>query len=194
VHTARLEIARGRVAGRGEDGSLSCGESSCESGTEYAAGCRCDGGQPKNFLRPCVLLLLAEQSAHGYDLLDRLKVFGFSRDPGGLYRVLRSLERESLVVSRWAASVLGPDRCLYTLTPLGREWLTAWADTLDDTRRTLETYLYRYSRVVAAEAGQTAPEPPAASSSRRITLDDAPAFKAIVQSTGAQTSAEELTW
>jgi poly-beta-hydroxybutyrate-responsive repressor len=165
---------------------LSCGESSCESGTEYAAGCRCDGGQPKNFLRPCVLLLLAEQSAHGYDLMDRLKGFGFSRDPGGLYRVLRSLERESQVVSHWEASGVGPDRCLYTLTRLGREWLHAWVDTLDDTRRTLETYLSRYSAIVATEAGQTAAEPPAGNSGRRITLDDAPAFKAIVQSTDSQ--------
>ena len=34
--------------------------------------CRCDGGQPKNFARPCLLLLLAESSAHGYELIDRL--------------------------------------------------------------------------------------------------------------------------
>ncbi len=29
---------------------------------------------PKNFLRPCVLLLLREQPAHGYDLLERLEL------------------------------------------------------------------------------------------------------------------------
>ena len=40
---------------------------------------------PKNFLRPCLLLLLREQAAHGYQLLDRLRAFGFEgSDPGGL--------------------------------------------------------------------------------------------------------------
>jgi PadR family transcriptional regulator PadR len=173
---------------------LSRGESSCESGAEYAAGCRCDGGQPKNFLRPCVLLLLSEQSAHGYDLLERLKTFGFSRDPGGLYRVLRSLERDSQVVSHWEASGIGPDRCLYTLTPSGREWLRAWAATLEDTRRTLDVYLGRYSAIVTSEAGDRAVPPPAGSAGSRITLDDAPAFRSIVQSIDSHASGEELTW
>lgn len=116
-------------------------------------GCRCDGGQPKNFLRPCVLLLLAEQSAHGYDLLERLRAFGFSRDPGGVYRVLRSLDAEGLVASRWETSEVGPARCLYRLTPLGRDWLSAWADTLDETRRTIETYLLRFNAVIEGESG-----------------------------------------
>src|SRR5262249_46452935 len=105
-----------------EEGPLSP-DDSCD--TSISGGCRCDGGQPKNFLRPCVLLLLGEQSAHGYELLERLKVFGFSRDPGGLYRVLRSMEREGMVSSQWEASDVGPSRCLYTLTPLGSEWLAA---------------------------------------------------------------------
>ena len=34
------------------------------------------GGLPKNFLRPCLLLLLSEGQAHGYDLLVRLADFG----------------------------------------------------------------------------------------------------------------------
>lgn len=166
-----------------EEVSLSCGEGSCETGAVYAAGCRCDGGQPKNFLRPCVLLLLREQSAHGYDLLERLKRFGFNRDPGGLYRVLRALERDGQVISRWEASEVGPDRCLYSLTPLGREWLHAWADTLAETKRNLERYLYRYSAVSAIQAG--IPPPPAVTlhPGHRIRLDDAPAFKSLVQST-----------
>lgn len=188
-----IPAERGARASGG--GSLSCGESSCTHGADYAAGCRCDGGQPKNFLRPCILLLLSEQSAHGYDLLDRLKAFGFSRDPGGVYRVLRSLEREAQVVSRWEVSAQGPDRCLYTLTALGREWLKAWADTLDDTRHTLDTYLHRYSAIEAKEAAQGAGEaPPAVRAGRRITLDDASGFKSIVQLTESRISGEEPTW
>src|SRR5919205_446393 len=66
---------------------------------------------PRNFLRPCVLLLLRESPAHGYDLLERLKAFGFpGSDPGGLYRMLRGLEDEGLVRSAWAPPAAGPAR------------------------------------------------------------------------------------
>ena len=40
---------------------------------------------PRGFIRACVLLLLREQPGHGYDLLERLRAFGFAGDdPGGL--------------------------------------------------------------------------------------------------------------
>ncbi len=168
--------------------SLSCGESSCDQGVGYAGGCRCDGGQPKNFLRPCLLLLLSEQSAHGYELMERLKDFGFSRDPGGLYRVLRALERDAQVTSHWEASGAGPDRCLYTVSPLGRHWLAAWADTLADTKRTLDIYQGRYSAVVAAEGGDQEAPASVGAASTAITLDDVAGFAAIVQTTRSQTS------
>lgn len=160
--------------------ATSCGESSCGD-LEFTGGCRCDGGQPKNFLRPCLLLLLGEQAAHGYELLERLKAFGFSRDPGGLYRALRALEREGLTDSRWESSDFGPDRCLYRLTPLGREWLSAWAETLGETRRTLEVYLRRFTSLTEAEAARKAAARRVQTESPRITLDDAAAFKSIVQ-------------
>ena len=113
-----------------------------------------DGGQPKNFLRPCLLLLLREAPAHGYDLLERLREFGFERDAGGIYRTLRALEHEGLVTSSWEASFTGPDRRTYALTQSGERWLDAWARTLDETHRMLGGYLRRYaaSRPVLEEA------------------------------------------
>src|SRR5919198_1277095 len=79
---------------------------------------------PRNFLRPCLLLLLREQPAHGYELLERLRPLGFTRDdPGGLYRALRALERDGLVASEWEVSDLGPDRRTYQLTREGMEEL-----------------------------------------------------------------------
>src|SRR5258708_28985078 len=62
------------------------------------------GGLPRNFLRPCLLLLLSEGQTHGYDLLVRLADFGVKVDPGGLSRTLRAFDREGLVRSCWAPS------------------------------------------------------------------------------------------
>jgi PadR family transcriptional regulator PadR len=103
--------------------------------------------QPKRFLQPCLLLLIAESPGHGYDLLDRLAAFGFERDPGGLYRTLRSMEREGLVRSEWRLSVAGPGRRRYELTATGHARLSSLAGALMETRHVVETYLERY-RVV----------------------------------------------
>jgi poly-beta-hydroxybutyrate-responsive repressor len=107
---------------------------------------------PRNFLRPCVLLLLREQPAHGYDLLERLGALGFTRDdPGRLYRALRALEQEALVRSAWETSDAGPDRRIYELTRAGMEELHAAAKALVGVRDTLDAFLSRYEEFVALE-------------------------------------------
>jgi PadR family transcriptional regulator PadR len=111
---------------------------------------------PKNFLRPCLLLLLREQPAHGYELLERLAPFGFGRDdPGRLYRVLRALEAEGLVHSAWEPSDTGPHRRTYTLTRPGMEALHAAAQDLVATRAILEVFLSRFAEFVALEPQRT---------------------------------------
>lgn len=108
------------------------------------------GVLPKNFLRACVLLLLRERAGHGYDLLERLAPLGFQRDdPGRLYRVLRSLERDGLVHSAWEASGSGPDRRIYELTRDGMEALHESARSLVETSQLLSFFLSRYSEFVA---------------------------------------------
>lgn len=115
-----------------------------------------DGGQPKGFLRPCLALLVREAPAHGYDLMEKLREFGFDRDPGGLYRSLRSLEHEGLVVSDWERSMFGPDRRRYRITEKGERYLDAWAPALEETARLLDAYLQRYRQVtVGASARET---------------------------------------
>jgi PadR family transcriptional regulator, regulatory protein PadR len=113
---------------------------------------------PKNFLRPAILLLLREDPAHGYDLLERLRPLGFRRsDPGGLYRTLRGLEDQGLVGSSWEASGTGPDRRIYQITRAGGEELHRLATALDAGRETLDTFLSRYSEFVALP-GEREPE------------------------------------
>ena len=108
-----------------------------------------DVGAPRNFLRPCLLLLLREQPAHGYDLLERLRLLGFVReDPGGLYRALRALEQDGLVRSAWEPSAAGPDRRIYELTRAGTEELHRRAKELARARDTLDVFLSRYGEFV----------------------------------------------
>ncbi len=121
---------------------------------------------PKGFIRPCLLLLLREDPAHGYDLLERLGSFGFDRsDPGGLYRALRSLESDGFVRSVWESSTAGPDRRIYELTRVGMEELHRQAQGLAGTDDLLRIFLSRYSEFVsltARERGAISPTPSSA--------------------------------
>src|SRR5215211_7178370 len=93
-------------------------------------------GLPRNYLRPCLLLLIAEEPSYGYDLLLRLGELGLRHvDPGMLYRLLRAMEQEGLVRSSWQGSEIGPPRRTYQLSDEGQDWLHAWAGSLRETTR-----------------------------------------------------------
>jgi PadR family transcriptional regulator PadR len=107
---------------------------------------------PRNFLRPCILLLLREQPAHGYELLERLGPLGFTRDdPGRLYRALRALEDEGFVKSAWEQSDAGPDRRIYRLTRRGLQHLHRTAKPIAEAREILGVFLGRYEEFVALQ-------------------------------------------
>jgi PadR family transcriptional regulator PadR len=115
--------------------------------------------EPRNFLQCCVLLLLRERPAHGYELLERLKPFGIADgDPGNLYRRLRSLEQQGMVRSEWEMSEAGPRRRTYHLTESGDARLRRWADSLTETRRLLDYYLSRHA-LLAGPAARSEPDP-----------------------------------
>ena len=117
---------------------------------DAADHCRCDGGQPKNFARPCLLLLLAEAPGHGYELVDRLRRFGFDvNDPASVYKSLRQMEQDGLVTSRWEVSNRGPARRVYSLSSDGRDLLGAWAHTLERNREILGRFVERYGELDA---------------------------------------------
>ncbi len=100
-------------------------------------------------------MLLREHPAHGYDLLERLRPLGFSRDdPGRLYRALRALEGDGLVRSVWEKSSSGPDRRMYELTRAGIEVLHDSAKALMATDQILGVFLSRYAQFVALDQGR----------------------------------------
>jgi len=105
---------------------------------------------PKNFLRPCLLLHLREEPAHGYELLERVQSLGFDgSDPGGLYRALRALEKEKLVGSVWEPSETGPDRRTYEITRAGMEELHRSAKAIAAGQDAVASFLSRYQEFVA---------------------------------------------
>ena len=100
-------------------------------------------------VRAVILLLLAEQPLHGYDLHPRLiNLIGSDYNPSGMYRALVRLEEEGLVTSSWVAGEgRGPPRRSYAITDKGREALDAYATDLKSAGRLIRAFLRRYSRL-----------------------------------------------
>lgn len=123
------------------------------------SGCGPPHGRMLGFIQPWLLLLLSEQSAHGYQLLDRLKQNEDTRsiDPGFLYRTLRQFEEDGLVKSSWDTEGCGPPRRVYEITADGVEYLHAWAGHIRSTRerlgRFLETYESQFKSQTTEEKG-----------------------------------------
>jgi poly-beta-hydroxybutyrate-responsive repressor len=105
----------------------------------------------ERFIEPALLLLLRDGETHGYDLADSLaKLVPEERvDHGNLYRLLRSLEEEGLVTSRWRDDLPGRSKRTYELTDAGRDVLGTWADALDRLTDNIAAFQRRYRQGAA---------------------------------------------
>ena len=81
----------------------------------------------RGHLDALLLACLQDGAAHGYEVMQRLyrrSAGGFDLPEGTIYPVLRRLEREGHVSSKWD-DTQGRKRRVYTLTPKGRRYLKA---------------------------------------------------------------------
>jgi len=108
-------------------------------------------GQPRVWVQPFLLLALEQWQSHGYELIRRMSTFGFEAlDRGSVYRTLRQLEKDGLVVSGWDTSKEGPARRLYSLTDAGRVYLNTWAGALRGYQMMLNHFFSLYPTPLAA--------------------------------------------
>jgi poly-beta-hydroxybutyrate-responsive repressor len=99
----------------------------------------------ERFVEPALLLVLSDGQTHGYDLAEHVEALTGERvDLGNLYRLLRTLEDEDMVVSKWRDDQPGRAKRVYRITPEGRLVLDAWADALRETQQTIRGFLRRY--------------------------------------------------
>ncbi len=99
----------------------------------------------KELLTGWLLLLLDRGATYGYKLRRELDAEGLDTDPGTVYRILRKLERDGLVQSRWMGSVAGPRRRFYRLTSKGRRLLDDIAVLITTVRDTHDAFVRAYA-------------------------------------------------
>lgn len=75
----------------------------------------------KGVLELCLLGVLSQGEAYGYELAQQLEAAGLGKIKGGtLYPRLAALDAAGLVEIEWRAGEGGPGRKYYRLTPLGQ--------------------------------------------------------------------------
>jgi len=120
------------------DSSGKCRGSGCH---EKEGSCGCEARHDK-FIDAAMLVLIAQDAGYGYDLVERLKRYGFEgTDPTKIYRRLRRLEGDGLLSSAWQTESSGPARRSYTITREGIDFLLTWRPVVMRTIKEYSTFL-----------------------------------------------------
>ncbi|HOO32646.1 MAG TPA: PadR family transcriptional regulator [Thermotogota bacterium] len=115
----------------------------------YNGYCRGTGRNAlgKRWLNAFVLLILAEDSTHGYEIAQKLGEFGFSIQTtgqmGSLYRLLSDLESAELIEADWITDQPGPAKKKYRITGKGIEELKNQSDAFDAVRERIDVFQQR---------------------------------------------------
>jgi PadR family transcriptional regulator len=116
-------------------------------------------------LAPFVLLAVSFQRAHGYAIEDYLRALGlFGITMSTLYRTLRQMEKDGLLISAWEPGPTGPARRVYTITEAGQAWLNASAAMLKAYSETIDRFFGLYG---AGPDGSQSSDEPAGKESQR---------------------------
>jgi PadR family transcriptional regulator, regulatory protein PadR len=106
---------------------------------------------PRGHLKVCLLLLLASRPDHGYELVERLRAFGYEHDgPPPVYRALHWLDDAGLIQPSWETSGPGPARRVYGLSPEGRRVVERCATILGERTSALQRRLAQALRATGA--------------------------------------------
>src|ERR1700684_484310 len=90
----------------------------------------------------CLLAVMGEGSAYGYEMTKRLRARGLSIvGEGSIYPLLGRLERDGLVDTYRAASNGGPPRKYYRLSPQGERALASGISEWQATRDAVDAVL-----------------------------------------------------
>lgn len=109
--------------------------------------CNNKHGNKGRFIEACLLCLLKEEKDYGYGLVERLKDFSFTEgtiNMSIIYRNLKTMEDDDLVLSSWAESEAGPDRKIYSISPKGEDELDKWIFLLKDRKKRIESIIDKY--------------------------------------------------
>ena len=104
----------------------------------------------ERYIQPSILLALKQKPSYGYELIHGISQFGFvegQAPPGMIYRHLRNLEENGLVLSEWLTDGAGPAKRVYQLTGEGSKVLDFWIGYMKTQAEKLDYFIACYQRI-----------------------------------------------
>ncbi len=111
-------------------------------------------GKQERYIQPSILMGLCLKPSYGYELIHNIQLFGFvegQAPPGMIYRHLRQLEEEGLVVSEWKTEGAGAAKRMYNITPDGEDILSIWVEYMDTKAKKLQKFIEMYENLKTKE-------------------------------------------
>ena len=99
-------------------------------------------------LVPTLLFFLSQKPSHGYELIQKInesELCEVEADPATIYRNLRRMEEDGLVISMWQTSQSGPARRAYELSSEGEEALRYCAGLIAGKVKKLQAFLREFN-------------------------------------------------
>jgi DNA-binding PadR family transcriptional regulator len=122
-----------------------------DMGEKYSKLCEKSYQKMQGFMEVCLLVLLYKESGHGYGLIEQLHHFGFTEENiniSTLYKTLRRMEEDKLVVSSWEQGDQGPQKRVYYITDSGKHELENWVVFLKLRKERISKLINRYEQIV----------------------------------------------
>lgn len=119
---------------------------------EINLSCKGKAHHMERFMEVCLLLLLYQESGHGYTLAEKLAYFGFSKEElniGSLYRTLRKMEKGACVTSYWEKGDQGPKKRVYQITQTGKRNLGHWVKVFKHRKKRISRLITSYEKIIA---------------------------------------------
>ncbi|MGB9749623.1 MAG: PadR family transcriptional regulator [Caldisericia bacterium] len=109
--------------------------------------CFSDIGMSQNFwIKAWFLVTLSKGKSYGYELINSTpkiipeEKVQSSSIMGNYYRILRALEMNGLVISKWDTSGSGPARRIYSITEKGKEELASIIEYIKQTKEFVDKF------------------------------------------------------
>jgi poly-beta-hydroxybutyrate-responsive repressor len=106
-------------------------------------------GKQERYIQPSILLSLYLHPSYGYEIIKNIQRFGFVEGhapPGMIYRHLRQLEEDGLVLSEWKTEDTGPAKRMYCITTEGIEVLSLWVEYMERQADNLHSFIEHYRK------------------------------------------------
>ena len=112
--------------------------------------CECSKEYPeKRWTQFLILRVLYEKPSYGYEIVKSIKNLTGGRHQikyGTAYTLLRRMEENNLLVSKWEKSKKTPDKKIYQVTKQGAKLLKTWLETIIERKKMMDKLASIYKK------------------------------------------------